>query len=157
MAERPLLAVEALRAGYAHAEVLHGLDLRLEAGEVLFLLGPNGAGKSTLLRCLAGRVPAEGRALLAGEDLLPLSTGERIRRGVVLCPEGRRLFPEMTVEDNLRLGAHLRRLEDVLRRIPLGRLGTPQDIVGAAVYLASPASDMVTGHALIVDGGWTAV
>ncbi len=103
----PLLAIQGLRARYAEAEVLHGVDLEVREGEAFFLLGPNGAGKSTLLRCLAGRVRGSGRVSFGGKDLLTLTTRERIRLGVVLCPEGRRLFPEMTVEENLRLGAHL--------------------------------------------------
>jgi len=116
-----LLEIRALRAGYDQAEVLQGVELRLEVGEILFLVGPNGAGKSTLLRCLAGRVPTvAGSVRFDGEDLLAWKTRDRIRKGLVLCPEGRHLFPEMTVEDNLLLGAHHRR----------DRRATRDDILG---------------------------
>jgi len=104
-----LLCLDGLRTGYGAAEAIHGLSLSVRRGEILFVLGANGAGKSTLLHCLAGRLPANGRILLAGEDIAETDTRQRLRLGVALCPEGRRLFPDMTVDENLRLGAHLRR------------------------------------------------
>lgn len=104
-----LLEVRDLQVSHSQAEVLRGVDLGLETGEIVFVLGPNGAGKSTLLRCLAGRHPVErGAVCLAGEDLLEATTRERIHKGVVLCPEGRHLFGSMTVRENLLLGAHHR-------------------------------------------------
>lgn len=109
MAE-PLLAVCDLHAAHAGAEVLRGVDLEATTGEVVVLLGANGAGKSTLLRCLAGRVPAtSGRIRFEGLEVSAMSTRQRIRRGIVLCPEGRHLFADMSVRENLLLGAHLRR------------------------------------------------
>jgi len=126
MTETALLRIEGLRVAYAETEILGGVELELQEGESVFVLGPNGVGKSTLLRCIAGCVPGQGRVHFDGKDLLALNTRSRIRCGVVLCPEGRRLFGEMSVRENLRLGAFLRRdrhgieedLRQLARRIP---------------------------------------
>lgn len=101
------LRIERLVAGYGDgAPVLDGLDLEVSDGEVLALLGANGAGKSTLLRTLAGALPPRsGRVLLDGADLHGLAPEDRVRRGLALVPEGRGVVVELTVEENLRLGA----------------------------------------------------
>jgi len=100
------LAVEALEAGYGKAQVLFGVDLEVGKGEIVALLGANGAGKTTLLRVISGLVrPWAGRVLLDGRDLKGLSPAKRARLGLGHVPEGRQLFPLMTVEENLRLGA----------------------------------------------------
>lgn len=100
------LAVEALEAGYGKAQVLFGVDLEVGKGELVALLGANGAGKTTLLRVISGLVrPWAGRVLLDGRDLKGLSPAKRARLGLGHVPEGRQLFPLMTVEENLRLGA----------------------------------------------------
>ena len=100
------LEVEALEAGYGKAQVLFGVDLEVEAGELVALLGANGAGKTTLLRALSGLLrPWKGSVLLGGKDLRGLSPARRARLGLGHVPEGRQLFPLMTVEENLRLGA----------------------------------------------------
>jgi len=100
------LRVEALEAGYGKAQVLFGVDLEVVENELVALLGANGAGKTTLLRAISGLVrPWSGRVLLEGQDLRGLSPAKRARMGLGHVPEGRQLFPLMTVEENLRLGA----------------------------------------------------
>jgi len=100
------LEVQALETGYGKAQVLFGVDLDVEAGELVALLGANGAGKTTLLRALSGLLrPWKGSVLLGGKDLRGLSPARRARLGLGHVPEGRQLFPLMTVEENLRLGA----------------------------------------------------
>ena len=100
------LEVQALETGYGKAQVLFGVDLEVEAGELVALLGANGAGKTTLLRALSGLLrPWKGSVLLGGKDLRGLSPARRARLGLGHVPEGRQLFPLMTVEETLRLGA----------------------------------------------------
>ena len=100
------LEVQALETGYGKAQVLFGVDLEVEAGELVALLGANGAGKTTLLRALSGLLrPWKGSVLLGGKNLRGLSPARRARLGLGHVPEGRQLFPLMTVEENLRLGA----------------------------------------------------
>ncbi len=101
------LTIDRLTVGYGDgAPVVDDLSLDLPDGAVLALLGANGAGKTTLLRALTGLVPARGgRVLLDGRDLTGLSTEDRVRRGLALVPEGRSVVVELTVEENLRLGA----------------------------------------------------
>jgi branched-chain amino acid transport system ATP-binding protein len=105
-----LLEVEELRAGYGKMEILKGVSLRVEAGQVVSIIGPNGAGKSTVFRTLFGLLPArQGRVRLDGEDITNRSPAELLRRGMAYVPQGRNVFPLMTVEENLRLGAYIRR------------------------------------------------
>lgn len=106
----PLLRVEALEAGYGEVQVLWGISLAAAPGAVTTLVGANGAGKSTTLRAIMGAIaPLEGRVLFAGEDVTRLSPHDKTARGLVLVPEGRQLFPEMSVEENLEMGAFSRR------------------------------------------------
>jgi branched-chain amino acid transport system ATP-binding protein len=107
-AARPILELRGLRASYGAIEVLHGLDMVVPAGGIFAVLGPNGAGKSTMLRVIAGLHPTSGGSvLLAGRDVLRARPDELARRGVCLIPEGRGVFPNLTVEENLRLITHL--------------------------------------------------
>ncbi|MFE7505697.1 ABC transporter ATP-binding protein [Promicromonospora sp. NPDC057488] len=101
------LTIEGLTVGYGDgAPVLDGLDLAVPDGGVVALLGANGAGKTTLLRALLGLTPARGgRVLLDGADLTGLPTEDRVRRGLALVPEGRGVVAELTVAENLHLGA----------------------------------------------------
>src|SRR3954452_2714033 len=99
-----LLAVADLHAGYGRAEVLTGIHLKLQAGQVVTVIGPNGAGKSTMLNALMGVLPFRGRVHLAGRDIAHLSLEERVMGGLALVPERRELFGTMAVEDNLLLG-----------------------------------------------------
>ncbi len=106
MSDAPLLALEALSAGYGGVPVVRDLSLHVRAGEVVALLGPNGAGKTTTLSTVAGLLPClAGRVTLGGEDLAGIPTHRRARRGVSLVPEGRALFFGMTVREHLALAA----------------------------------------------------
>lgn len=103
---KAILQVRGVKAGYGDLEVLHGVDLEVDAGEVVSVVGANGAGKSTLLNTIAGQLPpTEGSILVDGVDVSRLPSHKVIGHGVALVPEGRKLFPFLTVEDNLRLGA----------------------------------------------------
>lgn len=98
-----LLSVRGLTAGYGGATALDRVSLSVAAGETVALLGANGAGKSTLLKALLGLVPARGEVSFDGADLAPLATEARVRRGIGYVPEGRRVFPGMSVRDNLEV------------------------------------------------------
>ncbi|PZO65823.1 MAG: ABC transporter ATP-binding protein [Paracoccus denitrificans] len=103
-----MLKVEALRARYGRIEVLHGIDLHVDAGEIITVVGANGAGKTTLLHCLSGLQPVSGGAItFQGQKLATVPAYKRLRRGLALSPEGRQIFTNLTVEENLRLGAYL--------------------------------------------------
>jgi branched-chain amino acid transport system ATP-binding protein len=116
-----LLRVEALEAAYGSVRALRGVDLEVRAGELVALVGSNGAGKSTLLRTLSGVHPAlAGRVLYRGADVTRAPVHERVAGGIILVPEGRQVFGILTVEDNLRLGAHTRprqEMDDGLDRV----------------------------------------
>ena len=122
-----LLDVRDLAAGYGDFQALFDIDLRVDEHETVAVIGANGAGKSTLLNTLAGLVPAtRGSVHFAGEDLLPAAHHQRVGRGIALVPEGRHLFPSLTVEENLLVGAHTRRpghwdVDRVLEVFPLVR------------------------------------
>ena len=110
MAGRPLLELRDVHVYYGRVHALAGLSLEIYPGEIVALLGANGAGKSTTLRAISGLVrPAAGAIRLRGEDVTRLPPDEIVRRGVAHVPEGRRVFATLTVEENLRLGAFLRR------------------------------------------------
>jgi branched-chain amino acid transport system ATP-binding protein len=102
----PLLEVRGLTAGYGDVRVLWDVDLRVGAGELVSLVGSNGAGKTTLLRALSGLIqPTSGEILFQGAPIGRLRADQIVRRRLVHVPEGRRLFPDLTVEQNLMLGA----------------------------------------------------
>lgn len=99
------LRVEALSVAYGPVRALSGIDLEVAPGEAVALVGANGAGKTTLLRTVAGvQRAAAGRVVLDGRDVRDVPAHVRARMGLVLVPEGRRIFPRLTVEENLRLG-----------------------------------------------------
>ncbi|WP_416761987.1 ABC transporter ATP-binding protein [Roseateles sp. So40a] len=99
----PLLEIDGLRAGYGDSQVLFGLDLRIETGEVATLLGRNGMGKSTTLRCLTGWLaPTGGRIRFAGEDVTGWRADRIARLGLAIVPEGRQVFPNLSVLEHLR-------------------------------------------------------
>ena len=101
-----ILDIEGLVSGYGATEVLHGVSLQVAQGGVTALLGANGAGKTTLMKTLAGLLPAQGgRIRLLGEDITRHACDERVGAGMVLVPEGRMVFPSLSVRENLRLGA----------------------------------------------------
>jgi len=105
-----LLAIEDLKAAYGDAKALHGVSLTLNKGETLALIGSNGAGKSTLLKCICGLVSNKsGKIGFKGEEISSLLANEIVKRGIALVPEGRRLFPSLSVEENLVLGGKVAR------------------------------------------------
>ncbi len=102
-----LLAVEGLEVSYGEVQVVWGVDLEVGRGEVVGILGPNGAGKTTTLRALAGLIPVRrGRIVFAGRDVTAEPAHQRVRRHLCLVPEGRQLWPRMSVEENLLMGAY---------------------------------------------------
>jgi branched-chain amino acid transport system ATP-binding protein len=106
--------LDSINAGYGPVRILHGVSVRLERGDIVALIGPNGAGKSTLLRAATGLVKVSaGTVSLDGRDLTGASIETIARAGVAHVPEGRRLFPGLTVRDNLRLGGWRCRNEDM--------------------------------------------
>ena len=103
-----MLTMEGVHAHYGHIHALRGIDVEVQVGEVVTLIGANGAGKSTLMMSLFGRPRASaGRIVFDGEDITGLPAHEVARRGIALVPEGRRIFPRMTVMENLQMGAVL--------------------------------------------------
>jgi branched-chain amino acid transport system ATP-binding protein len=103
------LHLENLDVSYGAIQALRGVDVTVNQGEIVTLIGANGAGKSTLLRAASGMVRAKsGRVEFLGEDISRLSIASIVSRGLIHCPEGRRIFANMTVKENLELGAYLR-------------------------------------------------
>jgi branched-chain amino acid transport system ATP-binding protein len=122
-----LLTVNDLHVSYGKVEAVTGVSLEMQAGQIVTVIGPNGAGKTTLLAALMGLLPSKGVSRYEQLDIGALSTEERVRRGICLVPERRELFTEMTVKDNLILGAYTRwrdraavhrDLQDVCARFP---------------------------------------
>jgi branched-chain amino acid transport system ATP-binding protein len=105
-----LLEVRDLRAGYGVIEVLKGISLEVREGEIVTVIGANGAGKTTTLSCVSGLVRARGGAVrFAGADLTNVPAHEIVKRGLAQAPEGRKIFPRLTVLENLQMGAFTRR------------------------------------------------
>ncbi len=111
-----LLAIEDLHVCYGKVEAVHGVSLHLDAGQIVSVIGPNGAGKSTLLSAAIGLLPSQGRILFDGQEIGRLGVEDRVERGLCLVPETRELFGEMSVLDNLLLGAYVRRESKADRR-----------------------------------------
>jgi branched-chain amino acid transport system ATP-binding protein len=110
MSGTPLLATHGLTAFYGDAQALFGIDVGLDAGEVVAVIGANGAGKSTFMKCVTGLVKAgRGQVHFRGEPIGGLPPGEIVKRGIALVPEGRRLFPSLSVEENLHMGGFAKR------------------------------------------------
>ena len=101
-----MLSIEGVHTFYGHIEALKGVSLEVAEGEIVTLIGANGAGKSTLLMTICGTPAARrGRVLLQGEEITRTPTFEIMRKGIAHSPEGRRIFPRMTVLENLQMGA----------------------------------------------------
>src|SRR5712692_5499936 len=104
-----MLELDRIDCHYAKVHVLRGVSLAVNGGEIVSMIGPNAAGKTTTLRVMAGlKQPSAGQVRYLGEDVTRLLPFERVRRGLVLVPEGRQIFPKFTVLDNLRMGAYQR-------------------------------------------------
>lgn len=104
-----LLKINNLKVNYGGIEAVKGIDLSVEEGQIVTLIGANGAGKSTILRTISGLVkPRSGSISFCGDDITGLDPTNIVMRGITMAPEGRRIFPDMTVKENLRIGAYLR-------------------------------------------------
>ena len=155
---RAQLKITGLSAGYGPVQVLRGLTLEIKPG-LTVILGPNGAGKTTLLRALNGLIPRGGEVLLDGDDL-PEKTHEIVKVGVVLVPEGRQLFLQMTVAENLELGGWLvpkaergARLEQVFHDFPKLRERSQQlagTMSGGEQQMVAVARAMVSAPRLLM-------
>lgn len=108
-----LLSVRGLRAGYGPIQVLDGIDLDVEEGEIVVVLGANGSGKTTTLRALSGMIPASGELGFDGTSVIGRRPEDLVRLGMAHVPQGRGTFPELTVEENLRVGGFTRPAEEV--------------------------------------------
>ena len=120
MTNNSLLSIEDLHVSYGGIKAVKGISINVEEGHIVTLIGANGAGKSTLLRSIAGLVKLEsGKINFQGEDITGSAPNVIVNRGITLVPEGRRVFPNLTVIENLKIGAYLRKdsLEDDIRRI----------------------------------------
>ena len=118
----PLLVAEGLVAGYGKLPILHGVSLEVQPGELVALIGPNGAGKSTALKTLVGFLrPSAGRVVFDGQDLAGLRPDQVLRRGLAYVPQGRIVFPQMTVRENLEMGGYTepdaRRVREAMERV----------------------------------------
>ncbi len=111
-----LLEIEQLNASYGKAMALENVSMRIAPGEFVTVLGPNGAGKSTLLKCISRMMASSGTLSFEGASLHGYAAHQVVGRGICHCPEGRRLFPELTVLKNLMLGAYLRDDADAVAR-----------------------------------------
>ncbi len=122
MIAEPMLEFQGVRAAYDGIEVLHGVDLSLEQGKVLALLGPNGGGKTTTLKVASGLItPTRGKVVMAGRDVTGASPDELARRGVITIPEGRGVFPNLTVRENLLMATYSGRPLAEIEEIAYGR------------------------------------
>jgi ABC-type branched-subunit amino acid transport system ATPase component/ABC-type branched-subunit amino acid transport system permease subunit len=160
---RDLLAASRIHAGYDDVEVLRGVDVAVRTGELVAVLGANGAGKTTMMRALSGLLrPVGGSIRLAGTEISALPAHRIARAGVVLVPEGRQVFPELTVDDNLWLGAYGRpardaapEVERMLERFPLLRARRTQQAGllsgGEQQMLALARGLMAAPHVLLLD------
>jgi branched-chain amino acid transport system ATP-binding protein len=116
----PLLELDDIAVAYGSIEVLHGVSLSVEEGEVVSLIGANGAGKTTTMRAISGLRPlARGRILFDGSDISGLAPHKRVQAGICQVPEGRGVFPGMSVVENLDMGAYARRFDSKTQRTEL--------------------------------------
>ena len=119
------LEVESIHAGYGELDILHGVSLFVEEGEIVTVIGPNGAGKSTLMKCLFGLVrPRSGSVRFLGEEVAGERPERLVRKGICYVPQSENVFPSLTVEENLEMGAFIRKgdlresIEQVYRIFP---------------------------------------
>jgi neutral amino acid transport system ATP-binding protein len=150
-----LLDVHHVNSGYGEMTILRDISIRVDAGEVVTLIGPNGAGKSTLLKTIFGLlVPMEGRILFGDADITGLTPPALVRRGMSFVPQVDNVFPSLTVQENLQMGAFVRgdgfteRLEEIYTLFPTLRLKRKQRVGG----LSGGERQMVAmGRALMLD------
>lgn len=121
-----ILEAENIRSGYGETEILHGVSIYVDPGEMVAIIGPNGAGKSTLMKTIFGLLkPRVGRILLEGEDISGLRPDKIVKKGMCYVPQSDNIFPSLTVMENLEMGAFIREddfsdsLEEVFNRFPI--------------------------------------
>ena len=113
-----MLETSAIQAGYGPVTVLHGIDMRIAAGEIVAILGSNGVGKSTLNNVLSGIIrPRAGQVRFDGQDVTGYSASQMVALGLALVPEGRRVFPNLSVQENLEMGAYRRAHPNMARNL----------------------------------------
>ena len=140
-----MLELSGVSAGYAGADVIHGIDLMVRAGEIVTLVGANGAGKSTLVKTISGLVPARtGAITFAGRRIERDTTAARMRLGIVHVPEGRQVFAGLTVGENLALGAFVHRGRPDDAQAGLGAVGARFPVLRDR--LAAPAGNLSGGQ-----------
>jgi branched-chain amino acid transport system ATP-binding protein len=135
--------VSGLTVEYGRARAVHGVDIEVHAGEAVALLGANGAGKSSILLAISGIVPAGGRVVFDGADLLRQRPDRIVRRGVVQVPEARAIFPAMTVEENLRAAAYFRRKDP---NLPADRTFVDETLPKLRTLAGRPAGALSGGE-----------
>ena len=138
-----MLEIKDLHVAYGKVEAVRGVSLSLQPGQIVTVIGPNGAGKTTLLAATIGLLPSRGRLMFDGEDLVRLDVEERVEHGFCLVPETRELFGDMTVSDNLVLGAYPRRRDGAF----VNRSAAAKSM---AAFRASPSAG---GNAQTLSGG----
>jgi ABC-type branched-subunit amino acid transport system ATPase component len=105
-----ILEARNIKAGYGGVEILHGVSIRVDKGEIISIIGPNGAGKSTLMKTILGLLkPIHGKITFDGHDITGLSPDKIVRRGICYVPQTDNVFPSLTVEENLEMGAFIRK------------------------------------------------
>jgi branched-chain amino acid transport system ATP-binding protein len=156
MGAEPMVSVRGLTAGYGRVQVLRNVSLDIGAGQFVTVIGANGAGKTTLLKALMGLIPARGDVRLGGENLLGEKAHRRVEMGIAYIPEGRHVFPGLTVEENLRLtatkalkrngGEHaaLDRVYDLFPRLKVRRNQAARSLSGGEQQM------LATGRALVL-------
>ena len=157
-----MLDVKDLSVYYGKAQVLHDVNLKIDNGDIITIIGPNGTGKTALLRVISGLMkPAGGTITFLGERIDGLPPHEVVKRGIAHCPERRRLFPDMTVMENLELGAYLREdkeniqrdLEKVIALFPLLRERKRQEartLSGGEQQMLAIAMALMSGPKLLI-------
>jgi len=115
--QKMLLKIEDLVVSYGAVKVLHKISISIKEGEIVGVLGPNGAGKTTLLMTISGILKQnEGKILFKGKNLIKASADNIVKIGIAHCPEGRHVFPELTVRENLELGAYVRKDKEMVNK-----------------------------------------
>ena len=154
-----LLKIENLSVFYGEFRALFGVDIEVKAGEIVSMIGANGAGKSSLLKAIVGQVGRiEGRIAFDGDDLALMATPEIVARGVALVPEGRRLFPSLTVEENLTIGQEIGHggdlgFEEVYRYFPVlweKRRQKTRELSGGQQQMAALARALLANPRLLL-------
>jgi branched-chain amino acid transport system ATP-binding protein len=160
--EQVLLEIKSLSAGYGDIQVLWDIDLQVEEGQVVALVGANGSGKSTLLKTISGLLkPYQGSITFQGQDITRMASKEIVAKGIIQVPEGRRLFPQMTVEENLMMGAfrrkgpgglqpHLQRIFGIFSRLDERRHQMAGSLSGGEQQMCAFARGLMGNPKLII-------